>query len=492
MVTVEKVIDREHGHVRIELHGAERGQDFYFVMNKDTIDVHPVANGHPEAANWVTQLTDEEKLAVFNIALAHQRKRSTGDQGFKLASIGVTDTGRIYIRENSERLSTDHNRQCAEQNMVVTAENGESFHKEQQAIMRGEDESDIQPEKPHFQAVYLMGGREGDIPIACPCGNCTDLLAKHMDTDGEVWVLPAGDGTKPLVINHDVVMASELEPDEAWKTSIGHLKPHAKIKLNPTQKELQQHALNDLCRDLSAVLKPAVDYFAVYPELMNPLRNGTQDRLVLPYDTPELQKTIEDPQVLDHRVNKFMATEIKNTILNRIQGIIIRAVRQRQSIPDLSPEGIKALIRQHRIHADCSVIEMENGFRYSNVIGQSTEDNAQQPPEVNVVTISNKEHGTVGIRRHWGMHFGIDAVEAGTMPTSPSAGVERIIKRRPKFGDDTINFSYFPFNDNCLTVAQVASIRHDFTGQQLFPGYFSGKASQLKQQAPEPEAALAR
>lgn len=419
-------------------------------------------------------LTDQERLDVFNILLADHRQLSMGDQDFKLAAIGVTTTGRIYIRENSEQLSTDHNRQCAEQNMEVTAENGENARLKEEAIKNGLDYLRIPKSKPRFKALYLMGGRDGDIPIACPCGNCTDLLSKSMDSDAPVWILPANDGKRALRINATANMANELAGDEAWKTSMGHLKRRPYVTLGETEKVMQVQAFSALSQELSALFEPAVRD----EELKKKIRRGEAFAMVDPFPLPDI--TSEPAETISERANTYLITSIKNTLINRVDGVLQRAIREKKRLPDLSPEGIIALIEKNKISVDAVVMQMEDGSCYANTIGKSKLDNAQQPPEVNVVAMSNEKHGTMGIKQVWGRHFGLKEIEGGVMLTSPSAGVERMVKRRPQHGDETVHFSYAPFNDGTLNSQEIETISHPFTGQELFPGYYTGKASQRK------------
>ncbi|MFM9890220.1 MAG: cytidine deaminase [Rickettsiales bacterium] len=476
MANVLKSYDRTLGKVLVEIHKTKSGQDFRFILNKDTVEVVRLPEGVSAVPEWFDALSEQEKLDVFNHILAVHRARSMGDQGFRLAAIGVTQTGRIYIHENSEQLSTDHNRQCAEQNMVVTAENGETDIKISQAIRHGGKPSDVEKTKPEFKAIYLMGGREGDIPIACPCGNCTDLLSRVMAPSAPIWILPANDGTKALHINTQAQMASTLAGDEAWKTTIAHLK-RPSFALSEVEQETQVRALHQMAGELSAVLEMAVRDSNKIKQIQ---RGDKKVKLAEPLPVPELNDPTINAAMRNAHVNACMIGEIKNSVLNRLCGVIQRRIRGREPLPDLSPEGIVGLINQYKIRVDCVVIEMEDGVRYENTITKSALDNAQQPPEVNVVAISNKQHGTDGIERVWGMHFGLHTIRDHVQLTSPNAGVERLVKRRPQRGDDTIHFTFAPFNDGTPEPALLAEMQRNFTGQQLFPGYFTGKASQQK------------
>lgn len=157
--------------------------------NPDDYRYMPPKDDKAQANNWQTALSEEEKLRVFALILDEYRKHSIGDEyGYRGAALGIAN-GQIFLGANTAngQLASPYFKDCAEQNMVNAASDLIAYQK----VKKDGWDTQKRPEAPKFEAVYMMGGVDQNrIPVSCPCGKCTDMLAKNMAKGGAVYTLP--------------------------------------------------------------------------------------------------------------------------------------------------------------------------------------------------------------------------------------------------------------------------------------------------------------
>lgn len=461
--------------IKITLSETECGRDFTFTLHGNHIGVDPVyvkLNGNG-AKPWHELLTDAEKLKIFNAILADYRHRSLGDEGFKLAALGITEQGKIYISENTEQLSSDFYRQCAEQNMVTISTQRDVYDQIRERIRAGEDPKDIVPQNPKYRAVYLMGGRLPEIPVACPCGNCTDLLSKVMLPDSNVWILPVNEGDKTLEIRDDIEMARELKPNQAWKTTIQHLNRERLLPLIEENSEQANQARSSMKRSLSSIR----DWVGRYAEEdPNRALGRTEEHNINPNTHAgkiRLKALTNDAMVDLGKLKTFMHEQIMVTLADRIE-----AISQKMglgSISDLSDEQISAIAQSVDVQSvRCAVVQRDDGRLYAATEAKSAVDKAAPDPEISALAAAKAKLGTQGIRQCWSMEFDTAHIAAGVVETPSKAAVERLIKK-PSVITGKVDFGFFAFDDVPVVhdVAAKQMLRRD--GEQLSPGYYTGK-----------------
>ena len=146
--------------------------------------------GEPDYSDWRNALSPEEKVRIFALILDEYRKHSIGDEyGYRGAVLGVTESGDIFLGSNTAtgQIASSYLKKCAEQNMVSTASEHAAY---QQVKRHGWDQSNP-PKAPVFESLYMMGGvNQTQVPVSCPCGMCTDMLANNMVEGGKVYALP--------------------------------------------------------------------------------------------------------------------------------------------------------------------------------------------------------------------------------------------------------------------------------------------------------------
>lgn len=452
MVKILRSLDTKRSEISIHVSDTECQRDFNFTLHGNHIAVAVGTyhgQGKGKATEWYKELTEQEKLTIFNRILAEYRGRSLGNEDFKLAALGITESGDIYISENTEQLSNDFYRQCAEQNMVTISTQRDVYNQIKRDAGQGGQGTNFVPRNPKYRDVYLMGGRPPEIPIACPCGNCTDLLSKVMLPKSHIWVLPVNDGTQPLAIRDDVGTAGEMAPGEAWKTTIQHLDRDYQIALAPEVGQLQRDGLEDVIANAPYWLKQTL--------------------------TPqERHPTGASPEELNQIMHKYVAIALADRM-----DALARKFGHKNGIAGMDVRGRRALAEQHIQWARCAVAERDDGER--SLVGgvKSLEDKAMPAVEISAIAALDEKLGTQGIRHLEVMECAPRSIDMNALRTSSKAAVERAVKKRSK-GSNSVTFGFTPFNTGKLTKEELESVHLMRTDRELFPSYYTGKTLSVK------------
>lgn len=448
MVKIHRSTDSKRTEISIHVSGTECRRDFDFALHGNHIAVsvgsyHGTAKG--KATDWYKDLTEQEKLAIFNRILAEYRGRSLGNEDFKLAALGITESGDIYISENTEQLSNDFYRQCAEQNMVTISTQRDVYNQIKRDMQQGGEGKGFVPRNPKYRDVYLMGGRPPEIPIACPCGNCTDLLSKVMLPHSHIWVLPVNDGNQSLDIRDDVDSAGEMSAGQAWKTTIQHLDRDYFITLPPEVGQLQRDGLDDIIANAHVYAK----------ETLTP---------------QERHPTGATPEELNRIMHKFVAI----TMADRMDALA-REFGYSDGIAGMDMRARRTLADQHIQWSRCVMAERDDGERFLIAGAKSTADKAMPATEITAIAAGGEKLGTQGIRHIEVMECSPRSIETNSLRTSSKAAVERAVKKRSKVAND-VTFGYMPFNTGDLGPDQLEAVRVTRTARHLFPSYYTGKS----------------
>jgi cytidine deaminase len=473
MARISRANKHNAGKAEIKLTLSETacGSNFTFTLHGNHIEVSPtdIANksANYEKTGWDEALNETERLAIFNEILAEYRERSLGDENFKLAALGITEQGRIYISENTEQLSSDFNRQCAEQNMVTISTQRDVYDQIMRRVRTGEDPKAFKQQNPKYRAIYLMGGRLPEIPIACPCGNCTDLLAKVMLPDSNIWILPVNDGKRELTINDNVQMAKELKPGEAWKTSIAHLNRDREI---PLDKKVAGRMRDEMKQALNGVREWSVRNAEENPNIAMGQPIFDLQKMA---DVIRL-KRMKSVEMVDHgKLKTYLHDMVMVTLANRLEEIA-----KRRGLPDLaqmSDEQIEALAATDALKTvRCVVVQRDDGSLSAAVDVKSSLDKAAPDAEISAIAGLRSKLGSQGIRQAWAMEFDMANAREGIVRTSSKAAVERLIKV-PSVITGRVDFGFFPFDTQPMEHKKAAEQSINRTGEQLSPGYYTGK-----------------
>lgn len=413
---------------RFELHG-----NHLVVDERAPSELSPYHKTWQRSTSWYEKLTESERLQVFREVLAEYRERSIASGDFKLAALGITESGSIYIGTNSDQLSDDFHRQCAEQSMVTIAGDREAYAQRKK-------NSEIKRTYPRFRDVYLMGGQPPQIQVACPCGNCTDLLAKYMNRDANVWILPVetpGMTADALRINDTVDAAEKLGKGEAWKTTIGHLNKDRVITLSDEAAHAQRKAYDWI--------------FDGVDEFVN----------------ERAPRTLEGP-FTDADLVEEMYQRIAITFVDHLDELA-RMAGHDGGIRHLDTEQLKELAMQHIRWVRCAAIQRTDGEWAIETSGKSPALKSLPSPETVALVVLGDRLASHGIRRVEVMECAPWHIRDGTMRTSPKAAIEREVKNSSKEGEDlTMRF-------HGLSAKPTPGLQFDYSPRQIFPSYFTGK-----------------
>lgn len=442
------------------------GRSFSFTLHANHIVIKPkeIRDAAKNILPWFTALLDEERLQIFNAILAEYRERSQGDAGFKMAALGVTEKGDVYIAENTEQISSDFNRQCAEQNMVTISTQRNVYKQIGQCIRDGRNPQGIIPENAKFREIYLMGGRLPDTPISCPCGNCTDLLSKVMLPDSNLLVLPVNDGIKTLSINGNMRKLSEIRPGEAWKTTMKHLNSERHITLDEAQTQAMRtsmaHSLADIRIWVSRHAEEDPNR-AVGQTIYDPATHTGKIDL----------KRLSNNDLVDlGKLKHFMYEQIMVTLANRLESL--SQDRRLGTLDELSDEQIAALAEH--VSVRCSVIQRDDGRLYAVAGATSPIDKAIPDAEISAIGAAGKKLGNQGIRQTWAMEFDMENAKGGLVGSCSKAAVERLLKRSSKITGQ-VDMGFFPFGSTAQTHNKAAESLIIRIGEDLMPGNYKGR-----------------
>ncbi|MFZ4541101.1 MAG: hypothetical protein ACOYNL_04725 [Rickettsiales bacterium] len=514
-----------------------QGHKYEFRVRRNRVDVKYINDERfskgktVDYADWRQGLNEAQKLRVFALILDEYRKHSIGDEhGYRGAVLGVDSSGQIYLGANTatEQVTSPYFKECAEQNMVSAASDLAAYS---QVKKRGWDKFS-RPKAPVFETVYMMGGvDQANVPVSCPCGKCTDMLAKNMSENGRIYAMPILSSTmhdaldknsnskmeiyrgNTLAEVRDKVTRPEGQaelpnaPYRMWQTTISHLNSHRAIPLEEKDQDIadmQRKAYQQLCKEMKN--KEGLHEFAAtkvaQQALVESARNGNTIKSGWELYRRVLHAATDASVKLEQKLYNILG-------LRQYDAVAFAAANQfigRTSIPELDAAGngkiadISAINRFMRdtikhIGADritndrdarniwvktiakhlpairSVVLQLDDGTFHHATECSGQYDASLPNAEATAVATALPSLGSNGIRDVWVMEANGSAIEKGILPTSPKEGVERIIKRASKEG---IRFHYIPLNDGNLNAETLTKISRHYNGEQIFPALFKG------------------
>ena len=434
---------------------------FTFILKDNHINVDPpIKKGNEKAPDWRRDLTDQEKMAVFSKILARHRGYVHAEGDFKLAAIGVTENGDIYVAQNHEWTGHNYETHCAEKNLIGIGFSRLAYkHDRDRNLNQAKDPTIRDDFTPRFEQIYLMGGIDGRIPITCPCGSCTDALAKFMNSNAKVYILPLGleaKDARDIVINSQAEVPSDLASAEAWQTTIGHLNRHREIVLPQDRALLQKNGLNKIVEKITPRLVARFGGDVAVGRPIQPLGEAGKRAL------------FTQPLAM----NRHMVAAIEETLFDQLTGIAME-LRELGNFPEITPEFVQKMIDEYVHSIRCVMIQTDDGKVFEVVTPESLITKAAPPAEVLVRGQMGSINGTQGITSVKVMEFNPRDIEAGVLRTSSKEAVQRVVKVKSK-REGNVTFSFVPFNDGNLTSEQAKSIALFFNESALLPGGFKG------------------
>ena len=404
------------------------------------VDVKPDSS----IADWRKALSPEEKVNVMHRILATYRMRSRNESGFKVAALGVSESGDLYISYNGSYNSSRQMRQCAELKMAARAEECET----------GRDE----PVK--FAELYVEGAGPG-AHIAGLCGDCTNLMSKLMHPQSPIYVLPGGDGKSWLKLDSTAEAIGDVQSGRAWVTNMAHLRKHRQIKLNDTQKDIQIEGVASLARDISDWVDRPVEED---PNVV------VKTALTLSPMLAKASRLSKFHLPLD-RLNEYMREQIYLTVADRLEEIASEK-RGLGHLKDLNPPQVEQLVKEEIQWARCAVMQRDDGKLFAAVTIKTKYEPASENAENNAMNQGRRKKG--GIHAMYVMEMNPSKAEEGILRTSAPVAVERQLKGFSK-RTGTVDYHYIAFNPGGLSNVEVAGIMHHRDAKQLFPTGWNGR-----------------
>lgn len=458
---------------RLSITETANGNDFTFLLRGNRLSAQP-ASTNRDAADWYESLTGEEKIKLMQTVLAYYRAPSLDPNGMKAAAIGIVENTDlkarpsqkhlIYVGVNTTQSASALYKDCAEQNMVNAAT--ASIARRQYHDSNLEKTEKIVP--PRFKEVYVMGGRDADmsdpndkgVPAICPCGKCTDMLAKSMDPNGKIFVLPHAKD-KELTCNSDAVFFSRVKPEDGqyWETTIDRLNAHRDVGLEKGVHKAQKEALVEVAAKLVKYAPPSVEECVIEKAADNARHRRNS---IAALDVATDAKTGQCD-------TKVMSSYLYHQILTTLDDRLTRDEVVR------TPEEISQWLHSPRMETvRCVVLQLSDGTYHSAIDSQTSPDKAYPNAGVSALGAAVQQLGTQGVVSMWAMECSPKAIEKGLLPTSPKEEVERIAKRiRPRSTENTEKwrpfeagyfvFGEYPRNKDCY---------QEFGISKLYPAAF--------------------
>lgn len=511
--------------LRLTVSETAAGRDFDFSMSRHHIATTPGARSKAGAGwtveispgcddqDWHACLTENEQLALFNMILGQYRKYSLDSDKFKAAAIAVVQNPDpdappskrhlLFIGVNTERAAKAYFKDCAEQNTINTAVNSVAQH---QGNRHGEE--NLKPAL--IKEMWVMAGSK-KVPIACPCGKCTDALAIAMEPGGKVVVLPANNGDMPLTYDTTSTTLEQIRPKTAWKTTIDHLASNRTVELIEAEEVAagkrgllkaitiaKQYALSgdagvlqnfdnlppDMAQLGALLRKPEAsldgdERFALKTATiaLNNLRTGRQS-------VAELEAALGEDGVVDgFRMDQYMQRRLSMAFADRM----LRAHESKDINLFLQSDAqlLDWCVADKTINSiECAVLQFSDGRFYAALDADTKYDNAYPNPEVLALGQAMQSLGNEGVTAIFGKSLNPANIEAGRMHTSNKEALERSLKRRASsvgaentpFSTADMRYTYSPFHDGQASRAQVmdSQYRYTYTADQIYPGRFGG------------------
>lgn len=432
---------------------------------------------HTVSRDWHAALTEPERLKLMQAVLANYRTISKNHDDLKVAAVGVVDNPDPYADESKKHLlyvgrnmnigASDVYKSCAEQNMAVAAENSLEGH------MHRQRQTDM-PEKPYLKEVYVMGGRFADaskpgdkgLPAVCPCGMCTDVLAKKMVPKGHVYVFPHTDGKAQLHVDALSEEFVDVKPGHIWKTTIENLNRDRFIKLDEEIAEWQKNSIDFIAKRIVGELRGEKGY-EVHTPSDQELKKSTQNLKAGRSSIARLDIATHAGYIQLTKINEFMREQVVDILKDRVL---------RDEVPLNYPEVMHWLTTKVRTVRVAAVQTDKDGSYHVGYDSQTGRDKAYVTPEFTAIGTAVPKLGTQGIKNLWYMEFNPQAIARGELVTPSKDGLERLMKRMSK---ETNDITVVAIPPNTLVTANAKQMSQlvkqcTFSIKKLLPGGFSG------------------
>lgn len=468
-VSVRK--DSKSSDLTVSITGTRCGRSFDFSLKSNRLLVSPTSAGKPGAtADWYEALTEKERTDVMNYVLAEYRMPSLHSQLWKGAAIGIyrnpdenappEKRHLIYVGVNSDLRANELSKDCAEQHMFISASNSMAqyqYHK--RGIEMGY--------KPWPIEMHVMVAREPDPEKAqdkgqsraALCGGCTDTSGAEdaMHPDANVFIYPANNGRMPLVVNTGARSIDDraLKGNDVWKTTIGHLNAHRRIKLLPEHAALQRAGLEKLIDEL-------LDAPSAIPEAVGEQakRNIMQRR----HSIAELDIAVSHGTCEPAALNHYM------------HGLIVETLRSRMRKAGIEPNrnAIKDWLTQSAMEVAVAVAQYQDGT-FTAGIEPSRRESAQQNAALSIVGSVDGviKGGDTPVTHLFTQSFRMRDIEEGFTTLPSKEELERASKRAA--GNELL-LANIVFNGGNLDDEGVEAVSEPYSPSfvEQFPGGFRG------------------
>lgn len=413
------------------------GKCFAFRLKNQQIRAEPFEG-------WMQAVPQEAQDAVFNTFLSHYRKRSPVKHALKTAAVGIAEDGHIFIGMNTEHRGADsYKRDCAEQNMINAMRQSHL----------------VQPGQGLVQ-VYVMGGvdpasRKASQPaLVCPCGNCTDMLAKETRSpQSGVTIFPVNDGTALPPVSDNARYLRDLKQAEGWRTTIDALNPYREVALDREGHNASQIGFDELAGHL-----PLKAHEAAPRQFRRSL--ATADTINGRANIPAMSDGVGFPDIA-----RYMQGRIYNTLAapGRCGGN-----GEFGALATL--DARKDYVSRHIESVQVAIIRVRSGEYHTAVTVKGDFDRASAHALERAAL--DTQEANEPITDVWYMEFNPRAVKEGWMPTPTKESIERAIKR----GDSKqeIQFHILPFMRLGLGRDKLAPYVANYPAHELLTGYFTG------------------
>lgn len=459
--------DSRSADLHVDISNTQKGRDFDFVLKGHHLRVSPGRHrdGKGGDVDWYAVLTGQEKVALFNQILAAYRVPGVGRDNIKASALVVVENPDpearpeqrhlIFVGINTDRIAADMYKDCAEQSAVNVANNSIAQHA---YYKRG-----VMPEPVKILETHIMGGRSADpnnpesrpIRAICPCGKCTDMLAKEMQPGGKVFVYPQNNGNMPVRINSKATQFSQVKGMDVWETTIDHLNAQRIIELKEADASAQRSAWNS-----------AVDY------LMDPQPFPVSDA-VLAQELANKKARRESVAELDIAQGDPLAID---TYLNHR---LLEMLNDRAEAAQIDRSGratVEQWLRKEINYARVVALKISDGtYRVGSDVSASM-DKAYSSAAMNALGNTISVLGTRRVEQLIAREFNPGCIARGQMPTSPKEELERTVKRADPARIHQFVCSYAPFS----AAAQPEAVIREWTQQfslplpMIYTGHFTG------------------
>jgi cytidine deaminase len=476
--------------------------------------------------DWYDLLTEQERLQALQYIMAEFRHNSFGNDGFRVAAIGITPSHELFIASNTRPHHSLY-KKCAE-TAIISAATQHASHTRKDP----EYPEKLKSKNPKklFENVYVMGAQDNiaQSSMACPCGSCSDELFDHMamigeeniaqtsgETSAHIYILPTAAETQKdadgniilsaLKINDQAKNISELNAQECWKVTPEKLHGLHVFPVSDTLKQLQQKDLKQaLTAGSSLTQSDALQQkIASYLQSLSgakevgdkpktrvsePSLNGTMKMMAvaktlmqnhpliaLEASAAQNEEGHKTPSLT--ALNQFMSHEIHKILANRLQN-------WQQNGDDITTENLS----EHMEFIRCAVVQLKDGTLMYGTEANSTRDSAMPHAEFSALTSRldriDKQHNPVA--EIWVMDLDPAAIARGEIPAFSCDVAERLAKRSQN--PYNIKTHFIPYNNGALDGQKLARFMTsaksgDITLDKINPGMFAGRVTAAKKSA---------